>query len=97
MAGLIPQNDAEFDLYFKNFCHIVVQRTTSSPPAWTNIPADRVAELTGGYTAWYGSWSAYLVDKTTVLRAAKNDAKKAGTAIIQDFTNEFIRYSRAVS
>jgi hypothetical protein len=97
MATYIPQKDFEFDRYYKNYCQIVNTRTGGSTPEWTHIPAPRVSELNGGYADWYTAWSAYLADMTAILRAGKNDAKKAGTKTIQDFTNEFIRYSRAVS
>ena len=97
MPTFIPKNDAEFDLYYRNFCQIVTARTSGASPVWTHIPQARVTELTGGCAAWFAAYGAYLADKTSVLRAAKNDAKKAGTKILQDFTSEFIRYSRAVS
>ena len=97
MSGFIPKNDGDFNLFYKNYCQIVNLRTTGSTPAWTHIPASRITDLNNGYTVWYTAWNAFLADKTAVLRAGKNDAKKAGAIIIQVFTNEFIRYSLAVS
>ena len=97
MSRFIPKKDGEFDLFYKNYCQIVTARTGGTTPEWTHIPAPRVTGLNGGYAAWYTAWSAYLADRTAILCASKNDAKKEGGIIIQDFTNEVIRFSRAVS
>ncbi|MDR1419481.1 MAG: hypothetical protein LBI86_03825 [Treponema sp.] len=93
----IPKNFQEFDAFYKNYCQIVNARTTGSTPAWTHIPAARVTDLSGGYAAWYNAWSAYKDDKTKVKLAAARTAQKEGAGIVREFTNEFIRYSRAVS
>jgi hypothetical protein len=93
----IPQNDADFDLFYKNYCQIVGQRTAGSPPVWSQIPVDRAIALNTGYTVWDTARKAYLADKTKALRAAKEAAKKAGGRLIRDFNNEFIRFASQVS
>jgi hypothetical protein len=93
----IPSNDAKFDAFYKNYCQIVTQRTSGQDPEWTHIPAARVTELNAGYAAWYTAWSKLRQPLMDADVAAKNDAKAAGGKIIRAFTNEFIRYSTAVS
>ena len=93
----IPQNDYEFDAFYKNYCVIVGKRTSGTPPVWPHIPLDRTIELNTGYTAWDTAWKAYQADSTKILNAAKETAKKAGAKLVRDFTNEFIRYSSQVS
>ncbi|MDR0600846.1 MAG: hypothetical protein LBG42_00555 [Treponema sp.] len=97
MASSIPTNFEKFDEYYKNYCQIVTARTSGASPAWTHIPAARVTELNGGYAAWYTAWTAYIADKTKVKLTMAKASLKAGAKIIEEFSNEFIRYSRAVS
>ncbi|MDR0602231.1 MAG: hypothetical protein LBG42_07600 [Treponema sp.] len=97
MASSIPANFEKFDEYYKNYCQIVTARTTGSTPVWTHIPAARVTGLNEGYAAWYTAWSACIADKTKAKRMVAKASLKAGTKIIEKFSNEFIRYSSAVS
>jgi hypothetical protein len=94
---LIPYNDAEFDMYFKNLCQLVGQRTGGTPPVWDHIPPAAVTKLTDSYAAWYTAYAVTLKPHTPLDTDAKNRAKDAGTDEIRSFINEFIRYSSKVS
>ena len=93
----IPAVEADFDDFFKNYCQVVLRHTSGSTPEWSHIPADRVEELAAVYGAWH---TAYLKLKEAHTHAdvvAKDAAEKAGKAVLREFHNEFILYSRKVT
>jgi hypothetical protein len=93
----IPEAEAAFDAFFKNYCQIVVKNTTGATPVWNQIPADRVTELNTAYAAWYTAWGKLKGPHTHADVVAKDGAHKAGEDTLREFHNEFILYSRKVT
>jgi hypothetical protein len=93
----IPDEDAAFDALYKNYCRIVHQKTSDTPPEWTHIPAGRVTDLNDGYAAWYAAWGKIKGAHVQSDIWAKNHAKDEGKHILRVFNNEFIVNSTVVS
>jgi hypothetical protein len=93
----IPEAEAEFDAFFKNYCQVVSKNTGGSTPVWDHIPAARVTELNGAYAAWYTAWGKLKGPHTHADVVAKDGAHKAGEDTLREFHNEFILYSRKVT
>jgi hypothetical protein len=93
MADYIPKNDAVFDGWFK-FLHDYTLQKCGPPdaPQWSNIPADRLAELTAAYTAWHAAYVRTIGPHTKVDTEAKNSAKAAAKATVRAFVNQYLRF-----
>jgi hypothetical protein len=91
----IPQNDAEFDLFFKNLVQYVSKMCTIIPPAtapeWDHIPVAARTKLVDSYSAWY---TAYVPTRTPHIPSetlTKNQAKAASCDDIRRFVNRYLR------
>jgi hypothetical protein len=92
MADYVPNNDAEFDDWFKFMNQYVTLKCTGATPEWTHIPADVRAVQTGAYAGWYTAYGRTKGPHTQVDTAAKNAAKKAAKALIHPFVNQYLRF-----
>jgi hypothetical protein len=88
----IPTKDSDFDRWFENLKNYVVKMTSSNPPAWTHIPADKVTELCARFDAWHGAFLKTEGPHTTVDTELKNDEKKKSQDFIRPFVSQYLRF-----
>jgi hypothetical protein len=92
MADYVPDNDAEFDDWFKFMNQYVTLKCTGATPEWTHIPPAARTIQTDAYAAWYTAYGRTKGPHTLVDTAAKNAAKKAAKALIHPFVNQYLRF-----
>jgi hypothetical protein len=91
MAGkknYVPQNDAEFDAFFKNLTQYVAQKAAE----WKHIPKEDLDEFTLAYSAWFTAYSVTLKPHAPTQTAEKNRVRKAREKQLREFVNRFLRY-----
>ncbi|MDR1329431.1 MAG: hypothetical protein LBK23_07515, partial [Oscillospiraceae bacterium] len=82
----IPTRDADFDGWYYNLKNYVVEKTQGPYPyQWTNIPPEKVTELTTFYDDWHAKYNTTLAAHTPVDTEYKNDARKAAVKYIRNF------------
>jgi hypothetical protein len=84
----IPQNDADFDQWFKNLVQYVAQKA----PVWKHIPKDDLDAFIEAYATWYTSYAPTLKPHGQPETAEKNRVKAASERLIREFVNRFLRY-----
>jgi hypothetical protein len=94
---LIPNSDADFDVWAHNLCDLTVQRTSGSPQEWDHIPPAAVATLTTANAVWRTAYAVTLKAHTSIDTEAKNRAKDTLEKAARSFINEYIRNSSRVS
>src|ERR1035437_730269 len=90
----IPVNDAELDVWQKNF----VENVLENKAAW-GIADDAVAKVTTSQAVWntcYGAANNKKQRDSGEVQA-KDDAKADYTTIIRDFINEYLAKNHLVS
>jgi len=81
-ADFIPRSDAEFNVWFMNFCDKIMAN-----PADYGVLPDELAELTAAYAAWKTNYPAYVADQNqarasrAVKDASRVDSESAGRRI----------------
>jgi hypothetical protein len=91
----IPTNDAEFDIWYKNLCQYVSQKTTGDPPEWTHIPASEVKLLTDNYLVWRVAYVPTLKPHTRAETRAKDEARNAVEGdIIRPFVGQWLMWKQ---
>jgi hypothetical protein len=90
----IPSNDAEFDIWYKNLCQYVTQKTTGDPPEWTHIPASEVKLLTDNYLVWRVGYVPTLKPHTPAETLAKDEARKTAEGIIRPFVGQWLMWKQ---
>jgi hypothetical protein len=90
MADYIPSNDGAFDTFFVFLVQYVTAKCIDS--TWTHIPAAARTELTNARNAWTTAYTNVKGPHTPVDTKAKNDAKKAATALLRPFVNQYLRF-----
>jgi hypothetical protein len=93
----IPQNDAEFDIFFRNLINYIKDKTVGPNPAWTHIPQAEIQKLDDAYDRWSTAYAQVKVPHTPEQTKNKNDVKEECTKLLRDFINAFIRYHPAVT
>jgi hypothetical protein len=86
----VPVKDADFDVWFKNLCQTVTQKTGGAAPEWTHIPAAEVTLLTNGYTAWYAAYGSTLTPHTPAQTLAKDEARQTAEGVIRPFVGQWL-------
>jgi hypothetical protein len=99
MSGehFIPTKEAEFDVWFGNLVQYVDEKCGGNFPVWTHIPSDHRQLLNDAWTAWHAAYEKTLKPHTSVDREEKNRLHDAAIPVIQNFVNEFLRYSSYVT
>jgi hypothetical protein len=99
MSGksFIPSKEAEFDVWFGNLIQYVNTQCSGTPPAWTHIPPEALERLNNAGNAWHAAYAKTLKPYTSVDTEEKNRLHAAAIPVIQDFVNEFLRYSSYVT
>jgi hypothetical protein len=92
MPDYIPNNDAEFDDFFKFMNRYVAEKCDGENPPWTHIPASARQAMVAADTAWSGAYDKTKGPHTPVDTEAKNDAKSAAKAVIRPFVNQYLRF-----
>jgi hypothetical protein len=93
----VPAKDAEFDVFFKNYCQYVNGKCAGQSPEWTHIPEARREDLNTAYADWYTAYSKLKQPHTSSDILAKDLARKRDEKTLREFNNEFIVYSSAVT
>jgi hypothetical protein len=90
----IPPRDADFDGWYFNLKNYVVEKTQGPYPPyqWTNIPPERVTELTTLYDDWHTKYNTTLAAHTPVDTEYKNDARKAAVKYIRSFVAQYLKF-----
>jgi hypothetical protein len=88
----IPQNDGEFDLFFKFMNQYVADKCSGATLAWTHIPNQVRLNLADLYDAWYAAYMKMSGPHTPVDTETKNNAKKAAKAGIRALVNQYLRF-----
>ncbi|MDR1862627.1 MAG: hypothetical protein LBQ67_01775 [Treponema sp.] len=91
-GGYIPTRDADFDGWFENLVNYVGKKTGGEAPEWTFIPPDAVSRLSSAYDVWHEAYQKTIGAHSKVETEAKNDARKAGTAIIRPFVQQYLMF-----
>ncbi|MDR1374992.1 MAG: hypothetical protein LBJ24_08480, partial [Treponema sp.] len=87
----IPSSDAAFDGWFIFLVQYVTAQCVEG--TWTHIPQAARTELTGARNNWTTAYTNVKGPHTPVDTEAKNDARKAATAVLRPFVNQYLRYS----
>jgi hypothetical protein len=88
----VPGKDSAFDTFFRILVEYVVKMVMAEKAKWTHIPVAAVEMLIAAYDAWHTAYLAVQKPHTKVDTEAKNDAKKAGAAVIRPFVNQYLRF-----
>ena len=88
----IPTKDADFSAWLGFLYRYVNSKCGGTPPAWGHIPQDAQISLRTHFLAWETAYAAVIGPHTKVDTEAKNDAKKAATAFVRAFVNQFLRF-----
>jgi hypothetical protein len=88
----IPQNDAEFDIFFRNLINYVKDQTVGANPRWTHIPQAEIDKLDEAYNRWSTAYTQVKGPHTPEHTKKKNDIKKECRKLLRNFINAFLRY-----
>ena len=88
----IPQNDADFDNFFKGIIQYVAVKTAGATPVWKHIPQEDQDEMSAMYAAWYSAYAVTIKPHTFQETREKNRAKKDAEKLVREFVNRFLRY-----
>jgi hypothetical protein len=89
----IPDNDAKFDAWVKNFLRYILGKMSGSTPAWTHIPQAVIDLLNDLYAVWYLAYGKTVVPHLPPETEAKNDAKKALKKAVRACVNQYLRFA----
>jgi hypothetical protein len=89
---LIPDGDAEYEIFFKNICQYTVKQTSPpDAPRWSHIPAAEVTALLDAYAMWHTAYTATLKPHTPAETAEKNHAHKESRKVLSRFIRVWFR------
>jgi hypothetical protein len=90
--SFIEAGDAGFDSGLENLSNYVVGKTSGASPAWPNTPQSAVDALVSAYTQWHVAYQKTFGAHTPVDTKAKNDARKAATAVVRPFIAQYLMF-----
>ena len=88
----IPQNDAEFNNFFKNMTQYIVTKATGTSAEWSHIPSADQTALNSAYADWYTAYALTTKPHTPPETREKNRVKKLAEKQVRDFVNQYLRY-----
>jgi hypothetical protein len=93
----VPGGDLEFDQFYGNYCDVVEENTSGTPPVWVHIPRSEVFTLRSSYSGFHDALLKLRGPHTSVDVLAKNKLRAAGEKDLRAFNREFIVNSRYVT
>jgi hypothetical protein len=88
---VVPNSDEGFDQRFALIQQVVSQKTAGGNNAeWKHIPAEKVAELTGLFTAWRTAFAKMAGPHTSVDTTEKNDVRAAAEPVLRKFIQRYL-------
>ncbi|MDR2176625.1 MAG: hypothetical protein LBP20_01105 [Treponema sp.] len=91
-SDYVPSRGADFDGWLENLVNYVTEKTGGSSPVWTHIPQSLVSGLSAAYTTWHAAYEKTLGAHTSVDTEAKSDARKAATAFVRPFVQQYLMF-----
>ena len=88
----IPRNDEAFDTFFKIITQYVGSRTSTSNPAWPNIPQPSISNLFTAYANWYNAFANTFKPHSEVETREKNRVRVESERTLRSFVNQFLRF-----
>jgi hypothetical protein len=90
----IPSNDAEFNIWFKNLCQTVTEKTSGPTPVWPHIPASEPIILNTALANWTAAYEPTLRPHTPAQTLAKSEARTAAEAVIRPFIGQWLMWKQ---
>ncbi|MDR0645119.1 MAG: hypothetical protein LBG05_09525 [Treponema sp.] len=90
--SFLASGDAVFDSGLENLVDYVSGKTSGDSPAWPLIPQNAVDALRSARADWRSAYEKTFGVHTTVDTEAKNDARKAATAVIRPFVAQYLMF-----
>jgi len=84
----VPHNSA----YFNRFMSNLLEYVSLKAPVWTNIPAERIEELSAAYDAFYAAFMAMRGPHNAAQTAARRETQAECTRVLRAFVNQFLRF-----
>jgi len=81
----VPQNNAEFNTWFKNMTQYVSQKVSGTAPEWDHILKREQDALNAAYADWYTYYAPTLKPHTSDVTDARNEAKTRAKKVIRPF------------
>jgi hypothetical protein len=86
----IPSKDAEFNVFFKNMCGYVAQKTGGTQPEWTHIPDTAVSELQDADSAWESAYLKTLGEHSRQDTREKQRIRKESEGVLRQFIRNYL-------
>jgi len=83
--GYVPQNNADFNNWFKYLAQYVSQKTSGAAPEWDHILKRERDALDDAYIDWYTHYMPTLKPHTSDLTTARNEARARAEKVIRQF------------
>nr|AGS54115.1 hypothetical protein [uncultured bacterium contig00021] len=84
----IPANAAQFNFFMRN----IINYCNAKIEEWTNIPEDRLTELTIAYTQFANALSAAEETPTSAFINERRRRQAEATRVLRAFVNQFLRF-----
>ena len=81
----VPQNNAEFNTWFKNMTQYVAQKTSGTSPEWDHILKREQDALNAAYADWYTHYAPTLKPHTSDLTDARNESRAKAEKVLRPF------------
>jgi len=81
----VPQNNADFNTWFKNMTQYVELKTSGDPPEWDHILRRERDALEAAYGDWEAHYTPTLKPHTSNLTGARNEARARAEKVIRPF------------